>query len=152
MAGRRAALIVVALAALLAVPGCGGGDGPSPHRASPEIVYLRRLEIRAEVYETLSIRADGHVFVGKFIGEDTGIERYAWRLVPAARARLGRLLDATAGALRPTRGPWADNHRAYIFKLRGREVEAQAGRVARHLRPLVAFVDPLVDHPVGRPR
>jgi hypothetical protein len=119
---------------------------------SREIVYLRRLEISAEVYETLSIRADGRVFVGKFIGEDTGIEHYAWRLSPAARARLDRLLDATRGPLRPTRGPRADTKAAYIFKLRGREVEAQAGRVTPRLRPLVAFVNRLIDHPVGHPR
>jgi hypothetical protein len=150
------ALVLVLTA--LAAAGCGGGsDTPSPppaHRAakpSREIVYLRRLDLFAEVYRTLSIRADGRIDVGKFIGEDTGVERYHWRLDAAERARLERLLAAARGRLRATHGPLTKDRTLYILKLRGREIEARAGRVPVRLRPLVAFLDRRVNHPAGRP-
>jgi hypothetical protein len=92
MGVRRIVLGVVAVAAALAVPGCGGGDGTSTvsDPAGPLVVYQRSGGI-AGVDEKLEVERDGSASVGT-----GGVEpaHASFRLADAELQELSAELDA----------------------------------------------------------
>ncbi|HET8759275.1 MAG TPA: hypothetical protein VFM58_24870 [Solirubrobacteraceae bacterium] len=143
----RVAVVVLALVALVALPGCGdAADTPGPAQEKPrELVYMSRNTLWA-VPEDVAIYDDGAVAYRQLLHTKISMKVRRTRLSPTALARLRELIAHTrlAGADLPGAAQPRNGFR-YLLRLDGRSISTVDGRLAPGVRPLIRRLGRLED-------
>jgi hypothetical protein len=146
-------------AAAAALAGCGGqahprserpaaprrvrAAGPIPAaRRSRRLVWVYQLQPRSQLFQTLTVNADGEGDVGYFIGEVAGVKHNRFRLAPRELARLRRELRGLSAARTESVG--GPTTVLYTIITGGRSVRLTAGRIPPRARPVVAMLAGLI--------
>jgi hypothetical protein len=161
---------ITAIAALVAVAGCGGskGGGAAHPRASapaatptatprpaPEAIYMFRVLGDDPLPDTVTVRRDGSVLVVRGGGHggsnhnDVVLSRAEQRKVlrMARRAPLHILAHntITPGGF----GGW-DNTMRYLIRRNHKSVGVEQGHIPKPIRPLVRELNRIIENDVGR--
>ena len=161
-------VVIVIVAGLAALPGCGGGDRPAPRprhaaapiptatpKPAPEAVYMFRVLGDDPLPDTVTVHTDGSVLVVRGGGhggsrfDDVVLprreQRKVLRLARRAPLRILAHNTITPGGF----GGW-DNTMRYLIRRHGKSVGVEQGHIPKPIRPLVRELDRIIEHDVGR--
>ena len=155
--------VVIGVAAVLALAGCGDSGQPKPvaakqaskHRQAPEVVYLYRVQGDDPLPDSVSLRADGRAEVIRGGGHG-GFRTLQVALPRAFAARATRLAEHAPWKALDGRtvkpggfGGW-DNDMRYMLRRRERSITVTDAHMPRSLRPLIGALNAIIEGDVGR--